>query len=55
MTNNLAAELDRFKEKIKEDKSVQVTHRQGYGGVGAIQWPVLFLIAGLAVLRIFKR
>lgn len=55
MSNNLAAELDRFKEKIKEDKSVQITHRQGYGGGGGIQWPILLIIFGLVILRIFKR
>lgn len=55
MTNNLAVELDRFKEKIKEDKSVQVTHSQGYGGGGGIQWPFLLMLAGLAILRIAKR
>ncbi|SFF79818.1 rhombotarget lipoprotein [Neptunomonas qingdaonensis] len=55
MTNNLAVELDRFKEKIKEDKSVQITHSQGYGGGGGIQWPFLLILAGLAILRMAKR
>jgi rhombotail lipoprotein len=55
MSNNLAVELDRFKEKIKEDKSVQITHRQGYGGGGGIQWPFLLMLAGLAIVRIAKR
>ena len=55
MSTNLAAELDRFKEKIKEDKSVQVTHRQGYGGGGGIQWPLLLLIIGYAKLRVVRR
>ncbi len=55
MSNNLAAELDRFKEKIKEDKSVQITHREGYGGGGGIQWPLLLTVIGFAVLRIAKR
>tara|TARA_R110002167_G_scaffold366280_1_gene594252 strand:+ start:222 stop:503 length:282 start_codon:yes stop_codon:yes gene_type:complete len=55
MSNNLAVELDRFKEKIKKDKSVQVTHRQGYGGGGGIQWPFLLMLAGLAIFRIAKR
>lgn len=55
MSNNLAAELDRFKEKIKEDESVQITQRQGYGGGGGIQWPVLLIIIGFAILRVVKR
>lgn len=55
MSNNLAEELDRFRDRIKEDKSVQVTHREGYGGGGGIQWPLLLLVSGLAVLRAFKR
>jgi len=55
MSNNLAAELDRFKEKIKEDKSVQITHRQGYGGGGGTQWPFLLMLVGLAILRMAKR
>jgi len=55
MSNNLALELDRFKARIKEDKSVQVTHREGYGGGGGIQWPILLIIAGLGILRRIKR
>jgi rhombotail lipoprotein len=55
MSNNLVAELDRFKERIKEDKSVQITHRQEYGGGGGIQWPVLLVLFGLAILRVVKR
>jgi rhombotail lipoprotein len=54
MSQNLAVELDRFKEKIKEDKSVQITHRQGYGGGGGIQWPFLLMLAGLAIIRVAK-
>ncbi len=55
MSNNLAAELDRFKERIKEDKSVQITHRQGYGGGGGIQWPILLIVVGFAVFRVLKK
>lgn len=55
MTKNLAAELDRFKQKIKEDKSVQISHREGYGGGGAIQWAFLVLLFGASVLRFFKK
>lgn len=55
MSKNLVAELDRFKERIKKDNSVQITHRQGYGGGGGIQWPFLLVIIGLAALRVAKR
>ncbi len=55
MSNNLAAELDLFKEKIKQDKSVHIAHRQGYGGGGGMQWPVLLLIIGFAILRAVRR
>ena len=55
MSNNLAVELERFKEKIKEDKTVEITHRQGYGGGGGVQWPYLLMLAGLAIIRIARR
>ncbi|NNF52765.1 MAG: rhombotarget lipoprotein, partial [Gammaproteobacteria bacterium] len=35
MTTNLAVELDAFRERIKQDKSVVVTERPGYRGGGA--------------------
>jgi len=55
MSSNLANELSRFKEKIKNDKSVKITLRQGYGGGGGIQWPLLLILAGLSILKITKR
>jgi len=55
MSNNLAAELERFKEKIKQDKSVEITHRQGYGGGGGIGWQFLLILIGLAIVRFAKR
>ena len=55
MSGNLALELDQFKEKIKQDKSVQVAHRQGYGGGGSMQWPVLLVLMLLAVFRACRR
>lgn len=51
MTNNLALELDRFRARIKEDKSVAVSHRQGYGGGGGVQWPILLVLAALVLFR----
>ena len=56
MSSNLEVQLAEFKERIKDDSSqVQITHREGYGGGGAIQWPFLLLLAGLAILRVVRR
>ena len=56
MSNNLAAELSRFKERIKQDKSVQVSRRQGYsGGGGALQLHLVMLLAGVALMLTVRR
>ena len=55
MTTNLAIELDRFKDRIREDQSVQITRSPGYGGSGAIQWPLLALLLGLALVKLVRR
>ncbi|MEZ5483318.1 MAG: rhombotarget lipoprotein [Porticoccaceae bacterium] len=55
MSDNLAIELDKFKEKIKNDNSVQLSHREGYGGGGAIQWPFLLVLSGLLAIRLFRK
>ena len=55
MSENLALELERFKQRIKQDKSVQVSRRQGYGGGGALQWPLVVFLAGLALLVAVRR
>ena len=52
MTNNLNAELDKFKERIKKDKSVTVSYRPGYGGGGAFG-PQMIII--LTVFFLVKR
>jgi rhombotail lipoprotein len=45
MTGNLAAELDRFEERVKEDSSVAKTEwRPGSGG-GSIGWLTLVMLA----------
>ena len=50
MSKNLTAELGRFKDKIKKDNSVRVSHRQGYsGGGGAMGWLELLVMFGLLV------
>lgn len=59
MSANLAVELDGFKERIKQDKSVQITRSEGYGGGGAIQFPLLLalaaFLAGRGLLRAYLR
>ena len=55
MSNNLVMELGRFKAKIKEDNSVEITHRKGYGGGGGFQWPVLMVLFSMMVLRTIKK
>ncbi len=50
MTSNLEVELDRFKERISETDQVEIAHREGYGGGGAMGnsfWLLLLLLAGL--------
>ena len=55
MTNNLAVELERFKQRIKEDKSVQLSRRSGYGGGGALQWPLILVLTALALCVVARR
>jgi rhombotail lipoprotein len=48
MTDNLAKELDVFKERIKQDKSVIISTREGYkGGVGAFDFYSLIILFAL--------
>ena len=47
MTKNLGGELDKFKERIKTDRSVTITHREGYGGGGAFDLNTILLLLGL--------
>ncbi len=55
MTVNLGAELDRFRERIRQDNSVTITHRQGYSGAGAVHPGFLVLVCGLLLLRRFRQ
>ena len=50
MTANLATEIERFKERIKTDRSVTVSHRAGYSGAGSFDAVLLLLLAPLAWL-----
>ncbi|MFT7224046.1 MAG: rhombotail lipoprotein [Cellvibrionaceae bacterium] len=55
MAANLKTQLASFKKRIKENPSqVQITHREGYGGGGGIQWKFLLILAGLAILKVAK-
>ncbi|MBR9910718.1 MAG: rhombotarget lipoprotein [Gammaproteobacteria bacterium] len=49
MTRNLNDELERFRERIKQDASVTVSHRQGYGGGGAVG---IYSLLALALLTL---
>jgi rhombotail lipoprotein len=55
MTENLSEELDKFKERIKEDKSVTITHRPGYGGGGSFGINTIALLIGLLFVKLFSR
>ncbi len=52
MTVNLEKELDLFRERIKQDKTAVVSHREGYqGGVGAFDISLLLVLASLWVFK----
>jgi rhombotail lipoprotein len=52
MTANLSKELDSFKERIQKDKSVTITHREGYsGGFGSLDLSMLILLFTIFGLR----
>jgi len=58
MTVNLDKELGLFKERIKTDGSVKVTHSSRYvssGGGGAADAAFLLLLAGLALVSIARK
>lgn len=52
MTENLKKELDSFKNRIREDKSVTISKSAGYSGSGALEWPFLLLLLGMMFYRI---
>ncbi len=51
MTNNLETELDKFTDRVKEEKIIRVERKQGYSG-GSIHW---LLLCALFLLCISKR
>jgi rhombotail lipoprotein len=53
MTTNLSGELDKFRERIKKDQSVTITHRTGYGGGGAFSFYSIVLLLGLLFSKLF--
>lgn len=52
---NLQNELDKFREQLKSDRSIQVTNKEGYHGGGAADWSLLGLAAVLAALFYARR
>jgi len=52
MIPNLEKELAAFKERIKQDESVQIHHSEGYHGGGSFSWLALLMVAltGLTLL-----
>ncbi len=55
MTVNLAGELDRFTERVKNDPTVAKTEWKPGSGGGSLGAPVLALLAGLGLLFAFGR
>jgi rhombotail lipoprotein len=55
MTGNLEAELDRFRERIKQDSSVTVTYRDSYRGGGGAFDPITLVFLGGGVLIMLLR
>jgi len=53
MTTNLENELEIFKDRIKSDKSVTVTHRDGYGGGGSFGFVSILLLIGFVFINSF--
>jgi rhombotail lipoprotein len=50
MTQNLDKELAGFTERIKQDKSVEISHREGYTGGGGAFGPIpILILLGLAI------
>jgi len=56
MTNNLEAELHRFSERIKSDRSVVLTYREGYrGGGGAFGAGSVCALLLLSIVHVWRR
>ncbi len=55
MSNNLAKELKDFEERVKSRSDVEVSLRQGYGGGGGVQWPLLVVLACLLLIKTARR
>lgn len=52
---NLKAELERFRERMKSDSSVQVVNRPGYSGGGSVGLAGVLLALGLVILIGLRR
>ncbi len=52
VSDNLEVELNSFKDRIKQDKTVELTYRPGFsGGGGSIGWLTLMIIACLLTIK----
>lgn len=52
LSDNLEVELTNFKERIKQDKTVEIAYRPGFtGGGGSIGWATLMLITCLLLTK----
>lgn len=55
LSSNLETELTGFKDRIKKDKSVEVSYRSGFsGGGGSMGWLAL-LLSTIVIVKIFTR
>ncbi|MFK7815703.1 MAG: rhombotarget lipoprotein [Gammaproteobacteria bacterium] len=52
LSDNLEVELNSFKKRIKQDKSVEFAYRPGFsGGGGSIEWVTLMIMTGLLITK----
>ena len=55
MVANLDTELAGFQDAVRGGAKAEVEWREGFGGGGAISWPLLVLLAGLLLIGFTRR